>query len=530
MFIKRNKKIVGNKLYQTILLVEGYREDGRVKHRTVANLSQMPETLVSAIEQSLQGNASSLVSKSGKSYGGIYVIRELAKSLHITKALGHSNFSKLAQILISGRILTQGSRRHLTFWQNGHAISDVFGVEKFNTDNLYDTLDWLQENQLSIEKKLFKFRKITSKASQPLFLYDITSSYLEGEYNELAEYGYNRDGKKGKKQVVIGLLTDDVGYPVSIEVFDGNTSDSTTVPSQIKKLANEFNVDQLIFVGDRGMVKSAGIQTIQNEENWNYITAITKPQIEKLIKSNVFTAEEFADTLCEVENDGIRYILKRNPIRAKDIQKNRSDKLKKIQDLCSEYNKNIFDKNDKSIFKIHEKIQDKINRLKLNKILAITVEIKTKHIEIVVKDDELQQESRLDGCYAIKTDVTKDAINTNQAHTSYKNLKFVEWAFRSMKTGFLEIRPIFHRKATRTRGLAVVAMLAYMIIFEIWQRTKELNVPLEEIIDSLEQLQTIEFQVSEKWITTLPTQLRDDQKKYLNALNIKVAKMGVVTN
>jgi transposase len=524
MFIKRNSKKVGMKNYQSILLVEGYRVAGKVKHRTVANLSKTPKNIISAIESALNGEQNSLTSRAGKNFGGVYVLYELAKRLSIVKTLGSSLYAKLAMVLVCGRILTQGSRRHLTFWQNGQALKESLGVEKFDTDELYETLDWLDKNQSVFEKKLFKKRRKLMSADQPMFLYDITSSYLEGEKNELARFGYNRDGKRGKRQIVLGLLTDDQGYPISVEVFEGNTSDSTTIPGQVSKLAKEFNVKKVIFVGDRGMIKKTGIEAIGSNDDWSYITAITKPQIESMIKKEVFEIDQFAEDLCEIEYEGLRFVLKRNPKRAEKIGNNRNDQIRKIRALLLELNSQLEQKPKSKIEVAVAKIEQKIKTYKLTKVLSIQIEKDTRKITLKKSDANLQKLSKLDGCYVIKTNVSDKLLDTNEVHDSYKNLKFVEWAFRTMKTTLLELRPIYHRKATRTRGLAFVAMLSYMLIFEIWKNTKNLNIPLEEILASIEQLQTIDYHIGDQWIPTLPSQLRPDQELYFQEMGIKLPK------
>ena len=524
MFIRRNVKKIGAKIYQSTLLVEGYRSGGKVRHRTIANITQWPQQLISAMEYTLKGqkmtSVSALKTKSGKHFGGIFVLHRIAKELFIEQVLGKSRQAKLALVLIFGRILTQGSRRHLTFWQEGQAVEEVLKTKTFTTDDLYNTLDWLDAHQATFEQKLFQTRYGEKKIK--LFLYDITSSYFEGNCNELAEYGYNRDGKQGKKQIVVGLMTDSEGYPVAVEVFKGNTKDSTTVPDQIIKLAVRFNAEEVIFVGDRGMIKKSGIAEIAKKEKWRYITAITKPQIKKILKDNILQIELFDEELCEVENDGIRYIVRRNPLRQKEIAANRNGRIKKIHQFQIELNFSLKEKPRKNAAIALRKLNEKIIQYKLENILTATV--KGRVLRVVVNKENLEESSRLDGCYVIKTNISSTDMDIEQVHASYKNLKFVEWAFRSMKTSLLELRPLFHRKANRTRALAFVAMLAYMIIYSIWNKCKHLEVPLEEIIARIEDIQTTEIKIDEQWIPKLPSTLRDDQQILLNALGIILPK------
>jgi len=205
----------------------------------------------------------------------LLVFKELAHRCGLLKALGNGLRGKLALLLIMGRLLTQRSRLYLCEWGKNQELDSILGISRYDEDDLYEVLDWLNKKQREIEKRLF--REHYKEEPPRLFLYDVTSSYLEGEYNELAEYGYNRDGKRGGKQIVIGLMADGGGRPVTIEVFEGNTRDMKTVSSQIKKLALSFGVREVVFVGDRGMIKSAEVEEIK-EEGLFYITAITKPQ------------------------------------------------------------------------------------------------------------------------------------------------------------------------------------------------------------------------------------------------------------
>lgn len=524
MFIRRNNKTVGSKKYQSILLVEGYRDQGKVRHRTIANLTQWPQQVISAIECALkkqdQTSAEELQTKSGKHFGGIFVLHQLAKDLFIEKVLGISRQASLALVLVFGRILTQGSRRHLTFWQEGQAIKEVLGVEPFTTDHLYETLDWLDEHQADFEKKLFQARYKQKEIK--LFLYDITSSYFEGDCNELASYGYNRDGKKGKKQIVVGLMTDSSGYPIAVEVFKGNTRDSSTVSDQITKLAERFNAQEVVFVGDRGMIKKAGIEAIEKKETWRYITAITKPQIERLLNTDILQMELFDEDLCEVEDAGTRYILRRNPIRKNEMEENRNARIKKIHQLQKELNLALEEKPRKKTDVALRKLNEKIQQYKLTKIFTTVLVGRT--LALAEDSETLKETSKLDGCYVIKTDIKKSDMTAEQVHASYKNLKFVEWAFRSMKTTLLELRPLFHRKASRTRALAFVAMLAYMIIYHIWNKCSHLKIPLEEIIAKIEDIQTTEFKIGDMWVPKLPSTLRIDQQSILDALGIKLPK------
>src|SRR5262249_25344957 len=217
-----------------------------------------------------------------------------------------------------------------------HAACDVLGVGTFDEDALYENLDWLAGAQARIEDRLFAQRQKTKPAS--LFLYDVTSSYLEGTHNALAAFGYNRDGKKGKLQMVIGLLCDEEGHPVSIEVFPGNTPAPQPLAAQVAKLKGRFGVQEMTFVGDRGMIKSQQSEDLA-QQGFHYITAITRPQIEKLLRTETFQMELFEQELAEVlADEGVRYVLRRHPVRAQEVRENRPAKLATLQALVAKHN------------------------------------------------------------------------------------------------------------------------------------------------------------------------------------------------
>ena len=249
-----------------ILLRESFRDHGKVKTRTLANLTSWAPTRIEALRQVLRGDFDQLPPGEpllGPIFGLLFVLKQIADQLGLTAAMGHSRLGKLALFLILARVAHQGSRLSASRWAQDHAVSEVVGLASFDEDDLYAALDDLCARQEKIERALYhQYQRRSGKQPPRLFLYDVTSSYLEGERNELGAFGYNRDGKKGKLQIVIGLLTDAAGEPLAVRVFEGNRSDPTTVAEQIKIVKEQFQVEELVFVGDRGMVKSKGKQAL----------------------------------------------------------------------------------------------------------------------------------------------------------------------------------------------------------------------------------------------------------------------------
>src|SRR5256885_112662 len=338
MYIDTSRITRGGKTYTRHLLRESYRANGKVLHRTLANVSHCSEAEIEALRLALRHKGEleylgtiqdAITLKQGFSFGAVWTVYHVARRLGIAQALGTTCEGKLALWQVMARVIDQGSRLSAVRLAMLHAACDVLGLGTFDEDALYENLDWLAGAQALIEDRLFAQRTKTQPIN--LFLYDVTSSYLEGTQNELAAFGYNRDGKKGKLQIVIGLLCHEDGHPVSIEVFPGNTQDPQTVASQVEKLKGRFGVTAITFVGDRGMVKSQQIADLA-KQGFHYITAITKPQIEKLLRTGTLQLDLFDQEVAEVlADEGIRYVLRRNPVRAQEVKETRHAKLATLQ-------------------------------------------------------------------------------------------------------------------------------------------------------------------------------------------------------
>lgn len=287
---------------------------------------------------------------------------------------------------------------------------------------MYDNLDWLSENQARIEDHLFERRngKRGEEGDQQLFLYDVTSSYLEGTENAFGAFGYNRDKKKGKQQIVIGLLCDDRGTPLSIEVFPGNTKDTATFGSQVCKVAERFGGGEVTFVGDRGMIKSKQMEGL-NKEGFHYITAITKPQIRKLLKTGVIQLDLFDRDLAEIETtEGARYVLRRNPLRAAEMEKSRQERLRSVHKEVEKQNLYLAEHSRARVAVASRKVEEKIEQLELTGWLS--EKTRGREISLEKDDDALAEEGKLDGCYVLKTDLDREIASKETVHDRYKDL------------------------------------------------------------------------------------------------------------
>ncbi len=488
----------GKKVYQSIWLRESYREDGKVKTRNIANLKTCKPEEIEAIEFALKhkndlaalGSMKDLEIKQGPSIGALWAIHRTAVTLGLNKALGSDFQGKLGLWQVLARVLDQGSRLSATRLARDLPAAEVLGLSRgFDENDLYENLGWLAERQEAIEDRLFARRQSGNKPPE-LFLYDVTSSYLEGEHNELADWGYNRDKKRGKKQIVIGLLCDEQGEPVSTEVFEGNTADLSTFESQIKKVSARFGCERITFVGDRGMIKSGQIEDL-SKAGFNYITGITKPQIRSMIKKGVFQLGLFDEALCEVKQDGVRYILRKNPIRAGEMTQSRTSRLAALHAFAEQQNHYLSEHLKADEFKAWQRVIEKEGRLGLTSFVTVTA--KDRHINIELDEEYLAEVAELDGCYVLKTDLPVEAADTETVHARYKDLAMVERAFRTMKTGLLEVRPVYVRKAEHTRAHVLVVMLAYLIVRELERAWSELNLTVEEGLDHLKSLSAVEI-------------------------------------
>ena len=511
--------------YTRHLLRTSFRDEGKVKHETIANLSSCTPEEIAAIRLALKhkGNLQNLSSieevglEQGQSVGAVWTLKTIAQRLGITQALGKTRMGNLALWLVIARLIDQGSRLSAVRLASSHAACDILGIENsFNEDTLYEVLDWCEKNHDAIEDALYRRRY--KKATARVYLYDVTSSYLEGRQNELGDYGYNRDGKKGKKQIVIGLLTDQEGFPLSVETFRGNTSDQTTVWSQISKLKERFGAEKITLVGDRGMLKTPQ-QAALNGEDFHFITAITKAQIKKLLKAGVFQIGLFDTELCEIEADDVRYILRRNPQRRDEIRDNRQDMIHKAQRLTLDRNKYLQEHTKAKPEVAKKKVKSYLTRRKLVTFCDVALAGRILSLEF---DKEAQEEyEKLDGCYVIKTDLKSEEASAKEIHNRYKDLAFVEQAFRKMKTVLLEERPVYVRKASRTRGQMVVVELAYMISYYIKDYWKEINCKINEGIDELSSINANVIRIGTKEIAMVPKP-RKRAAQLLNALQINL--------
>lgn len=523
MYIDTATYVRSGKRYKRYLLRESYRENGKVKKRTLASLCSLKEEEIKAIKLALQHKSQltsltsmkDLKSVQGKSYGALILLEKLAKELGITKVLGSDSMGKLALWQILGRVLFQGSRLSLLRGLDIHLAKELLSLGEVTAKKLYTNLSWLEKNQDKIEKELWQQTKINTN----LYLYDVTSSYLEGDHNELSAYGYNRDKKRGKKQIVVGLLTNSKGYPVAVRVFKGNTSDSKTVSDQIKLLQEKFEVKRVTLVGDKAMLPEKLIDNLPEE--FSYITSISKPQIQKLIDNDILQLSLFDTDIREIEVENKRYIFRCNPVRKEEISNIRISKLQSIKTLLKEKNEYLSKHKKAKPETALRNLDIYAEKLKINKFVSFTSSDRNIHLTIDQKEIDLV--AQLDGCYCITTNIKVTEVDKDTIHARYKDLALVESAFRAMKQTHLEIRPIFLRRKDRTKAHVFVTMLAFMIEKRLAEYWKDTEMTITDGLNALSTLTTSIVEIAGVKINTV-NQPNKICKKLLNLAGVDAIK------
>jgi len=466
-----------------ILLRESYREGKKVRKRTIANLTKWPSHVVEGLRILLRG---------GTALQGLDEAFEVVRSLphgHVAAVLGtlrkiglermiDSKTSRQRDMVIAmilSRIIDPVSKlataRGLADETKFSSLGEVLGVESANEEDLYAAMDWLLHRQGRIEKALAK-RHLTQGS---LVLYDVSSTYFEGTSCALAQFGHCRDGKKGKLQIVFGLLCTVQGCPVAVEVFQGNTADPKTLASQIQKVREGFGLQRVIFVGDRGMITEARIaEDMKGREGLEWITALRAPAIRKLVEDEVlqlsfFDKRDMAE-IVHPDYPGERLIACKNPLMADKRVRKREALLQATEQKLDEIVHAT--KRTKRCLRGKDKIG-----LRVGRVLGRFKVAKHFHIEITDdgfsyhrNTDRIAEESALDGIYVIRSSVPKEVLDAEGTVGAYKGLSVVERAFRSCKTVDLKVRPIYHHLPTRVRAHVFLCMLAYYVEWHMRQK------------------------------------------------------------
>jgi len=464
--------------YTTHLLRRSYREGDKVKNETLGNLSHLPEDAIDLVRRSLRGESfvpanERLEIVASKPHGDVEAVLRAMRRLDFASLLSSRPCREVDLVIgmVVARIVAPDTKLATTRWWHTRTLAEDLSIGKAAEDDLYAAMDWLLERQAAIE------RKLAARHLEPggLVLYDLSSSYFEGKCCPLAAFGNNRDGKTGKLQVNYGLLTDRLGCPVAISVFSGDTGDTTTFLPQVRKLRDAFGLEQMVVVGDRGMISSASIAELRAED-FGWITALKSGQIHTLIDDGQLQLGLFDQrNLFELSHPdfaGERLVACRNPELAK-LRAHKRDALIAATTEELEKVRNMVARGKlKGSGEIGVRVGKVVNKYKVAKHFELTI---THHsFKFSVLREQMAAEAALDGIYVIRTGVPKQTMSGGDVVRNYKALSSVERAFRSLKTLDLKVRPIHHHLETRVRAHIFLCMLAYYVEWHMREAWREL--------------------------------------------------------
>lgn len=494
MYVATRTRKYKGKIYSSTQIVEGYRnKDGNVRQRTLLDISKLGEEKIASVKAALQGASvidwNDIEDLQSLNFGIPYTVKKILESLGLEEIIGEDGRRhwKTIVAMIANRIDSPGAKYAMKNWARNTALSDLLNADEkdFHHKACYSALDFLDENQASIEDALYAGRGARTR----LFFYDITSTYFEGRKAELSAYGYSRDHRGDRKQVVIGLVTDGDGLPISVEVFEGNTRDCTTVVKKIEDLKNRFHVKRACFVGDRGMRTGANIERMK-KEGLDFILALSHREVLRLadeygpLQLGLFDERNLAD----VEIEGRRLVVCRNPVAGDDTKRRRDELVR----LTGEWLRKIESRVVKGRLKKAEAIRKVADRCfakwKMEKFFRLEIEDGIFSFEL--DEEKINSAAQLDGVYVIETTLPSSDMDAEEIQKSYKFLQMVERAFRCIK-GELEVRPVFHWREWRIRGHVFLCFLAYLVeqMLRIgWESMSESENPRPEWSEILSHL------------------------------------------
>jgi transposase len=460
-----------------ILLREGYREGGKVRTRTLANLSKLPPEAIVALRQVLKGDrlvpaSDAFEAIASLHHGHVQAVLDAMRRLGVAQLIASrpSRQRNLVVAMMAARILEPDSKLGTTRWWNLTTLPTLLGVSDADEEDLYTAMDWLLQRQPFIEKKL----AARHLHNDGMALYDLSSSYFEGVTCPLAALGHNRDGKKGKLQVNYGLLTDTRGIPVAVSVFKGNTGDPTTLPPQIDKVRKDFGIERFVLVGDRGMIAQKQVDALRKIDGIDWVAALRPEAIRKLLDGGALQLGLFDErNLFELTHPDFpdeRLIACRNLELAKRRAHKRTSLLEATTKELEKVRRMVGRGRLLGQDDIGVRVGKVVNKYMVAKHFRLTIE--NTRFDFEVDTNKVAAEAALDGIYVIRTSLSEERMSAEQTVRSYKRLTQVERAFRSFKTLDLEIRPIHHRLENRVRAHIFLCMLAYYVrwhMLEAWR-------------------------------------------------------------
>jgi hypothetical protein len=478
------------RVYESVLLRRTYRDGGKVKHETLANLRALPDAAIAAIEATLKGQR---LVPAGEAFritrslphGHVAAVAAMAERLGLPGLLGPACRQRdLALALIISRVVSPGSKLSTLTWWADNTLGADLDVTGASTDEIYAAMDWLHDRQDSIEATLAD-RHLTVRANPSrMALFDLTSAWVEGRCCPLAGRGHSRDGKRGKAQIEYGILADPDGRPVAVRVFDGSTGDPTAFTEIVTVVRDTFGLHELVLVGDRGMITKARVDALQElnndpdtsddpaSANFGWITALRAPSIAKLVRDgavqlSLFDQQDLAE-ITHPDYPGERLIACRNPLLAAERARKRADLLAATDKLLDA----IVDRTRRGTLAGADDIGIAVGKV-INTYAASKV---GKHFEVTITDtslaierkhDQIAAEAALDGIYVLRTSVPAERLDAAEVVFGYKNLAHVERDFRIVKVDDLDLRPIYHRLEERVKAHVLICMLACYLVWHL---------------------------------------------------------------
>jgi transposase len=461
-------------VYEAHLLRRSYREGGKVKNETLANLSRLPRETVELVRRSLRGEQF-LSAVDGFEvcrslpHGHVACVLGMARRLELARLLDRQPSPERSRVLalVVQQLLRPGSKLACTRALAQSTLAEELAVEGVDADQLYAALDWLGERQEQIERRLAR-RHLGEGAH---VLYDVSSSYFEGRTCPLLQLGYSRDRRRGSLQIVYGLLADRQGRPVAIEVFPGGLHDDKTLPAQIAKLRARFGFTTLVLIVDRGMATKANLETLAATGGVGWITALKAPQVKKLVKDGALQLSLFDQTnLAEIESadyPGERLVVCRNPLVAAERTRKREDLMQATEAVLAPIKARVDAGTLVEAAAIALAVGQVINQRKVKKHFQLM--IADGRFDYRRKQAQIDEEAALDGFYVLRSNLAEQTLTAPDVVRSYKQLAHAERAFRTLKGPELEIRPIRHRRADRVRAHAFLCLLAYYLEWHLRQ-------------------------------------------------------------
>jgi Transposase DDE domain len=464
------------RVYESALLRRTFRDGGKVRHDTLANLSPLPGRVVDLIEASLKGTrfvpageAATVVRS--RPHGHVAAVWAQAKALGVPALLGPAGRDRdLALALVIARVVEPASKLATTCWWADTTLGADLGVADASTDEVYAAMDWLTGRQDAIEATLAA-RHLAPRANPAgMALFDLSSSWVEGTHCPLAARGYSRDGKKGKPQIEYGLLTDPAGRPVAVRVFAGDTADPAAFIDAVATVRDKFGLTELVMVGDRGMITSARIDALREAGDLGWLTALRAPAIAKLaaddgpLQLSLFDQANLAE-IAHPDYPGERLVACRNPLLAAERARKRGDLLAATEDLLAPIVAAVAAGRLTGADAIGLRVGRVINRYKMAKHLQVAITDTTLTVER--KQAQIHAEAALDGIYVLRTSIGADTLDPPRVVAAYKNLAHLERDFRTIKTTDVDLRPIYHRLEDRVRGHVLICMLAAYLTWHL---------------------------------------------------------------